>query len=160
MSALPATAPADPDRARLLTARQATVRTEAKLHFAAPNGASNARDGALDDTPGSPCCPRSFSASTTPYVFVALEGGLTRDEETLLDDGKEDLVRRYRISSRETMSDVTIAAVQEIMGRSVATYHSQIMFGPTRSFEIVLLGPRPTNAGPTRAGARRRARSW
>jgi len=47
------------------------------------------------------------------YVFVAMEGGLTRNEETLLDDGKEEVVRAYRLSFQERMSEVTIAAVQE-----------------------------------------------
>jgi uncharacterized protein YbcI len=75
------------------------------------------------------------------YVFVAMEGGLTRNEETLLQDGKEDLVRRYRLSFQETMSETTMAAVAEIMGRRVLTYHSQIMFGPTRAFEIFVLEP-------------------
>jgi len=75
------------------------------------------------------------------YVFVALEGGLTRNEETLLADGKEDIVRSYRLSFQETMSDVTIAAVEEIVGRKILTYHSQIMFDPTRSFEIFVLEP-------------------
>src|ERR1700757_5237559 len=37
------------------------------------------------------------------YVFVVLEGGLTRNEETLLADGKEDLVREYRLSFQETV---------------------------------------------------------
>jgi uncharacterized protein YbcI len=36
-------------------------------------------------------------------VFVALEGGLTRHEETLLADGKEELVRMYRLSFQETL---------------------------------------------------------
>ena len=31
------------------------------------------------------------------YVFVAMEGGLTRNEETLLEHGKEDVVRSYRL---------------------------------------------------------------
>jgi uncharacterized protein YbcI len=75
------------------------------------------------------------------YVFVAMEGGLTRNEETLLQDGKEALVRSYRLSFQETMSETTMAAVAEIMGRRVLTYHSQIMFGPTRSFEIFVLEP-------------------
>jgi uncharacterized protein YbcI len=75
------------------------------------------------------------------YVFVALEGGLTRNEETLLDDGKEDLVRNYRLSFQETMGSTTMAAVEEITGRKVLTYHSQIMFGPTRAFEIFVLEP-------------------
>jgi uncharacterized protein YbcI len=75
------------------------------------------------------------------YVFVALEGGLTRNEETLLDDGKEDLVRSYRLSFQETMGSTTMAAVEEITGRKVLTYHSQIVFGPTRAFEIFVLEP-------------------
>ena len=75
------------------------------------------------------------------YVFVALEGGLTRNEETLLEDGKDDLVRRYRLSFQETMSEMTTGAVEELTGRKVLTYHSQIMFRPTRSFEIFVLGP-------------------
>ena len=77
------------------------------------------------------------------YVFVAMEGGLTRNEETLLADGKEDLVRTYRLSFQETMRDATTAAVAEITGRSVLTYHSQIAFHPTRAFEIFLLEPGP-----------------
>lgn len=75
------------------------------------------------------------------YVFVAMEGGLTRNEETLLADGKEDVVRSYRLSFQETMSATTMAAVEEITGRRVLTYHSQIAFDPTRAFEIFLLEP-------------------
>ena len=75
------------------------------------------------------------------YVFVAMEGGLTRNEETLLADGKEDVVRSYRLSFQETMSETTTGAVEELTGRRVLTYHSQIVFGPTRSFEIFVLEP-------------------
>jgi uncharacterized protein YbcI len=73
------------------------------------------------------------------YVFVALEGGLTRNEEILLADGKEHLVRTYRLSFQETMSDATTGAVEEVTGRKVLSYHSQIVFSPTRSYEIFLL---------------------
>lgn len=75
------------------------------------------------------------------YVFVALEGGLTRNEETLLADGKADLVRSYRLSFQETMGPTTKAAVEEILGRRVLTYHSQIVFDPPRTFEIFVLEP-------------------
>ena len=75
------------------------------------------------------------------YVFVALEGGLTRNEETLLEDGKDDIVRSYRLSFQETMTATTVGAVEELTGRKVRTYHSQILFRPTRSFEIFLLEP-------------------
>ncbi len=75
------------------------------------------------------------------YVFVAMEGGLTRNEEVLLADGKEDLVRGFRLSFQETMSQTTTGSVEELTGRKVLTYHSQIVFNPTRSFEIFLLEP-------------------
>jgi uncharacterized protein YbcI len=73
------------------------------------------------------------------YVLVVLEGGLTRNEETLLADGKEDIVRSYRLSFQETVGMTTMGAVEEIMGRKVVAYHSQIVFHPTRAFEIFVL---------------------
>ena len=75
------------------------------------------------------------------YVFVAMEGGLTRNEETLLADGKEDLVRSYRLSFQETVAPTVMAAVADLVGRDVLTYHSQIVFDPPRTFEIFVLGP-------------------
>ncbi|HWT93072.1 MAG TPA: Na-translocating system protein MpsC family protein [Solirubrobacteraceae bacterium] len=75
------------------------------------------------------------------YVFVALEGGLTKNEDTLLDAGKHDLVRSYRLAFQETMTEKTCGAVEELTGRKVLSYHSQIIFRPTRSFEIFLLEP-------------------
>jgi uncharacterized protein YbcI len=75
------------------------------------------------------------------YVFVALEGGLTRNEETLLADGKEDVVRTYRLSFQETVGDKTMSAVAELTGRKVVSYHSQIVFDPPRAFEIFVLEP-------------------
>jgi uncharacterized protein YbcI len=75
------------------------------------------------------------------YVFVALEGGLTRSEETLLADGKEDEVRSVRLSFQETIGEAAMNAVAELTGRKVLTYHSQIVFDPTRTFEIFVLEP-------------------
>ena len=77
------------------------------------------------------------------YVFVALEGGLTRNEETLVADGKEDTVRAYRLAFEETMKDEMMGAVAQIMGRKVLTYHSQVVFHPMRAFEIFVLERKP-----------------
>ncbi len=77
------------------------------------------------------------------YLFVAMEGGLTRNEETLLAAGREEVVRSYRLSFEEAVSRTVIEAVEEITGRRVATYHSQIVFDPPRSFEIFVLEPEP-----------------
>src|SRR3712207_741460 len=70
------------------------------------------------------------------YILVAMEGGLTRNEETLLAAGQQDLVRRYRLAFQEAMTATTTARVEEITGRRVAAYHSQIVFEPTRAFEL------------------------
>ena len=75
------------------------------------------------------------------YVFVAMEGGLTRNEEILLADGNADLVRTYRLSFQESVSETTIGAVEELVGRKVLAYHSQIVFDPARTFEIFVLEP-------------------
>ena len=73
------------------------------------------------------------------YVFCVLEGGLTRNEETLIERGHEDVVRNYRLRFEEAMEGATVEAVQGITGRSVIGYHSQIVFNPERAFEIFVL---------------------
>jgi uncharacterized protein YbcI len=73
------------------------------------------------------------------YVFCVMEGGLTRNEQTLIDRGHEDLVRTYRLRFQEAMEAPTVEAVQRITDRSVIGYHSQIVFNPERAFEIFVL---------------------
>jgi uncharacterized protein YbcI len=75
------------------------------------------------------------------YIFVVMEGGLTRNEETLLAAGEHDLVRSYRLRFQEAMTATTVSAVEEIVGRRVLTYHSQILFDPERAIEIFVLEP-------------------
>jgi uncharacterized protein YbcI len=73
------------------------------------------------------------------YVFCVMEGGLTRNEQTLIDRGHEDLVRSYRLRFQEAMEASTVEAVQRITDRSVLGYHSQVVFHPERAFEIFVL---------------------
>ena len=81
------------------------------------------------------------------YIFVVLEGGLTRNEETLLAAGEANLVRQYRLRFQETAAPEICGAVEQVVGRKVITYHSQIMFEPTRIIEMFLLdGPPDTGA--------------
>jgi uncharacterized protein YbcI len=75
------------------------------------------------------------------YIFVVLEGGLTRNEETLLAEGHEDLVRQYRLTFQEVVGPTATGAVEELTGRRVIGYHSQIVFDPARAFEIFVLEP-------------------
>lgn len=73
------------------------------------------------------------------YVFVVMEGGLTRNEKTLLAAGQHDLVRSYRLRFQEAMTATTCGAIEEITGRKVLTYQSQILFDPDRAIEIFVL---------------------
>jgi uncharacterized protein YbcI len=81
------------------------------------------------------------------YVFCVMEGGLTRNEQTLIDRGHEDLVRTYRLRFQEAMEAPTVEAVQRITDRSVIGYHSQIVFHPERAFEIFVLDRPIEDAG-------------
>jgi uncharacterized protein YbcI len=76
------------------------------------------------------------------YVFIAMEGGLTRNEETLIADGKEEVVRSYRLAFQEAVRGPIMTRIGEIVGRRVLDYHSQITFHPARAFEIFVLEPR------------------
>ncbi|HZB77131.1 MAG TPA: DUF2294 domain-containing protein [Solirubrobacteraceae bacterium] len=82
---------------------------------------------------------RARSYLVDEYVFCAMEGGLTRNEEVLVEAGQEDAVRQYRLLFQETMTKTTTEAIEQITGRRVVGYHSQITFRPTRAFEIFVL---------------------
>ncbi len=81
------------------------------------------------------------------WVFTVLEGGLTRNEETLLQAGEEALVRQVRLRFQEAMTQTICGAVEEITGRRVLTYHSQVLFDPMRCVEMFLLAPLPDGQG-------------
>jgi uncharacterized protein YbcI len=86
---------------------------------------------------------RARSYLADEYVFCAMEGGLTRNEETLVEAGEEEAVRQYRLLFQRTMTKATTEAIEEITGREVIGYHSQITFHPTRAFEIFVLDAPP-----------------
>ena len=73
------------------------------------------------------------------YLFCVMEDGLTSNEQTLLRVGEHDFVRSYRLKWQEIMAPVLMAEVSEIMGRTILSYHSQILFDPTRLVEMFVL---------------------
>ena len=75
------------------------------------------------------------------YVFVVMEDGLMTHEETLLAHGMDDAVRSYRLTFQGAVAKTACSAVEELLGRKVIGYHSQITFRPTRVFEIFALEP-------------------
>jgi uncharacterized protein YbcI len=86
-------------------------------------------------------------------VFCVLQGGLTRNEQTLIAAGEERLVREFRLRFQEAMGTPTMAAVEELTGRKVLTYQSQIVFDPDHSFEIFVLDGEPSRGGSPAEGS-------
>ena len=82
------------------------------------------------------------------YVFCVMEGGLTKNEITLLQHGEEQLVRHYRLRFQEAMGEITMKAVEEITGRRVIAYHSQITFDPEYALEFFVLDGPPERGAP------------
>jgi uncharacterized protein YbcI len=73
------------------------------------------------------------------YVITVLEGILTTVERTLVERGKEDLVRQVRLTFQEATADRFTSEVAAIAGREVVGYHSQVTFNPAMGFEIFVL---------------------
>ena len=73
------------------------------------------------------------------YVLTVFEGGLIRNEETMLEAGHHDLVRVYRLAFQQVIREQMVSTVERITGRKVLDYHSQIVFDPVRGFEIFVL---------------------
>ena len=74
-------------------------------------------------------------------VFVVMEGGLTRVEETLLAAGEAAAVRQYRLLFQATMRETAMTTLAELTGRVVVDYHSQVVFDPPRALEWFILEP-------------------
>jgi uncharacterized protein YbcI len=69
-------------------------------------------------------------------LFIVMRGGITTAEDTMLEAGQHDLVRQFRLKFEEEMRDRLTTMVEEIVGRKVITYQSQILFDPDIAIEI------------------------
>ncbi len=63
-------------------------------------------------------------------LLIVMRGGLTRAEETMLEFGRPDQVRQFRQLFENAMAERLTTMVEEVTGRGVATYQSQVMFDP------------------------------
>src|SRR5215210_869179 len=70
------------------------------------------------------------------FLLVVMRGGVTVAEQTMLDRGHGDLVRRFRQTYQNEMGDVLVAKIEALTGRSVVNYQSQILFNPHIVMEI------------------------
>ena len=85
------------------------------------------------------------------YMFCVMSGGMSRDEETMIRAGAHDAVRDYRLRFQAVIAPELIRRVEDVLGRKVSSYHSQILFDPDRLVEIFVLD-QPSEAGTSEPG--------
>ncbi len=72
-------------------------------------------------------------------LIIVMRGGLTTAEQTMLNFGHPDLVRQFRQLFQNEMTQRLTDIVEELTGRKVATYQSQVLFSPDVVVEFFVL---------------------
>ena len=85
-------------------------------------------------------------------LIIVMKDGLTTAEKTMLDFGEHDKVRDFRQTFENRMTEKLTGMVEELTGRKVLTYQSQIMFAPERVVEMFVFD-RPARPDHIRATA-------
>jgi uncharacterized protein YbcI len=81
-------------------------------------------------------------------LFIVMRDGMTRSEQTMLDAGREDEVRQFRQTFENEMTERLTNMVEQVTGRRVINYQSQVLFDPNMNIEIFVFD--------SQAGARER----
>ncbi|MFL5936337.1 MAG: DUF2294 domain-containing protein [Gaiellaceae bacterium] len=84
------------------------------------------------------------------HAMCILEDIYTPVERTLLDGGETEAVRQTRLAFQRTMESRFVAAVEEILGRKVRAFLSQVSLEPDISVEVFVL--ERDNADPAPEG--------
>lgn len=79
---------------------------------------------------------RAKSYFLDDMLIVVMRGGTTTAEKTMLEFGEADKVRDFRQTFENRMTEHLTGLVEEVTGRKVLTYQSQIMFDPDRVIEM------------------------
>lgn len=69
-------------------------------------------------------------------LIVVMRDPATTAERSMAREGRESDAREFRLAFEEEFADEIKGVVEELTGRKVATYHSQIVFDPDVLFEI------------------------
>jgi uncharacterized protein YbcI len=75
------------------------------------------------------------------YLTVYLEDIYTPAERTLIDGGRAEQVKETRQAFQMTMAQQFIGAAEEITGRKVIAFMSQVHFNPDMAAEIFVFEP-------------------
>ena len=89
---------------------------------------------------------RARTRITNDVIVVELEDVLTRVEHTLVAAGREDQIRETRQIFQDAHRAAFVGAVEDITGRKVRAFLSQIHFSPDIAVEVFLLEPEEDEA--------------
>lgn len=70
------------------------------------------------------------------FLLIVMRGGFLPVERTMIEAGKEDVVRQYRQDFENEMTERLIGKMQELTGRKIVTYQSQTLVDPEIVIEI------------------------
>ena len=76
-------------------------------------------------------------------LIVVMRGGLTTAEKTMLEFDQEDQVREFRQAFENEMTGRLTHMIEDLTGRKVLTYQSQIMFDPDVLVEVFVFDDTP-----------------
>jgi uncharacterized protein YbcI len=82
------------------------------------------------------------------YVITFLDDVYTKVERTLIDAGDRETVRQTRLAFQRAMEPAFRGAVEELTGRKVIAFLSQVHFDPDLSQETFVLEPLAEDASP------------
>jgi uncharacterized protein YbcI len=79
---------------------------------------------------------RAKSYLVDDLLFVVMRGGTTTAEKTMLEADRADAVREFRQHFENEMAERLIGTIEQLTGRKVLTYQSQVLFDPDIALEI------------------------
>jgi len=82
------------------------------------------------------------------HIICFLENSFMPVERTLLDAGETEAVRDTRLAFQRAMEDRFTAVVEEISGRKVRAFLSQVSLNPDISVEVFVLEPGDAEQAP------------
>jgi uncharacterized protein YbcI len=82
------------------------------------------------------------------HVICFLENTFMPVERTLIDAGETDAVRETRLAFQRAMEPRFVNTVEEITGRRVRAFLSQVSLNPDISVEVFVLEPGDAEAAP------------
>jgi uncharacterized protein YbcI len=90
---------------------------------------------------------RARTTIGSDMIVCVMGATLTKGEQTLVRDGKADVVLHSRRAFQDTMREEATAAVEEISGRQVVAFMSSNHIDPDLAVEVFVLEPEPSVDG-------------